>query len=517
MSQSLSSPAGTTTNPTVPDLSDAPDRADASPATAGRTSPHPDVGAPPAAGSRLLALIVLCASMLMVILDGTIVTVALPTIQDDLGFSTSGLAWVVNAYLVAFGGLLLLAGRVGDLVGRRRVFVAGLVLFTVASLLCGLATGAGMLIAARFVQGVGGALSSSVVLGMIVVAFPEPREQARAIGVFSFVGAAGASIGLLAGGLLVETLTWHWIFFVNVPIGAVAVVLSLRVLPAERGLGLRAGADAPGAALVTAGLMLGVYTIVGTADAGWASARTIGLGALALALLAAFAARQATAAHPLLPPRLFSSRPLTVANIVQTLMAGGLFAFQFVLALFLQRVLGYGPAETGLAFLPIAATIGAFSLGLSGRLAHRFGAGLVLLPGLVLLGLGLWLLSRLAPDAAYATDVLPVAVVLGCGGGLTLPALTQLSMTGVPPNDAGLASGLANTTLQVGGALGLAVLTTLAAWRTGNAADGGAGPAEALTAGYHLTWIGGAILMVAGLLLAVAFLRPNGAAGSRVP
>ncbi|ONH56140.1 MFS transporter [Frankia sp. CcI49] len=458
---------------------------------------------------RWLALIVLCAAMLMVILDGTIVTVALSAIQDDLGFSESGLAWVVNAYLVAFGGLLLLAGRVGDLVGRRRVFVGGLALFTVASLVCGLAASPETLLAARFVQGVGGALASSVVLGMIVVTFPEPRAQARALGVSSFVGAAGASIGLLAGGLLIEVLTWHWVFFVNVPVGLAAVGLSLRVLPRDRGLGLAAGADALGAVLVTAGLMIGIFTIVGSDDAGWTSARTLGLGFLSLGLLVGFVARQLRTRQPLLPPRLFSSRPLAVGNVAQLLMTGGLFAFQFTLALFLQRVLGYGAAATGLAFLPVAITIGVFSLGLTGWLAEHLGPGLVALPGLGLLAVGLLLLARLSPDASYALDILPAAIILGCGGGLALPAFTQLTMSGVPEDDAGLASGLSNTTLQVGGALGLAALTTLAAWRTESAAGDGALNAHDLTAGYHATWLGGAALMVVSIAVTAGLLRPR--------
>ena len=323
--------------------------------------------------SRWLALVVLCAGMLMIILDGTIVNVALPAIQDDLGFAQSDLAWVVNAYLIAFGGLLLLAGRLGDLIGRRRVFLTGLTLFTAASLLCGLADSQAMLIGARFAQGIGGAMTSAVILGMIVTMFPEPREQAKAIGVYSFVASAGASIGLLAGGVLTQALSWHWIFFVNVPIGIATGVLALRLLAPEAGAGLRAGADVLGAVLVTGALMLGVYTIVQAGEHGWGSLQTLGLGAVSLALLGGFVARQATAATPLLPLRLLRSRPVAGANAVQVLMVGGLFGVFFLGVLYLQRVLGYDAIEIGLAFLPVSLGIGILSLGFSARLVMRFG------------------------------------------------------------------------------------------------------------------------------------------------
>src|SRR5262245_27266361 len=295
--------------------------------------------------NRWAALYVLCAGMLMIILDGTIVNVALPSIQEDLGFSQSSLAWVVNAYLIALGGLLLLAGRVGDLVGRRRVYLAGIALFTAASFLCGVSGSQEMLIGARFVQGAGGAMASAVVLGMIVTMFPEPREQAKAIGIYSFVASAGASIGLLAGGVLTQGINWHWIFFVNIPIGIATAALALRVIADERGSGLRAGADATGAALVTGSLMLGVYTIVKAAEHGWGSLHTLGLGAIAIAGIAAFVARQATASTPLMPLRMFRSRNVTGANMVQVLMVGGLFGMFVLGALFMQGVLGYTAIE----------------------------------------------------------------------------------------------------------------------------------------------------------------------------
>ena len=463
--------------------------------------------APSTSSRRWLALVVLCAGMLMIILDITIVNVALPSIQDDLGFSQSSLAWVVNAYLIPFGGLLLLAGRFGDLIGRRRVFLAGLVVFTAASLVCGLAQGQGMLIGARFVQGVGGAMASAVILGMIVTMFPRPGERARAIGIYSFVAAAGGSIGLLAGGVLTETISWHWIFFVNLPIGVAVVALALRLLEPDRGIGLRAGADIAGAVLVTAGLMLAVYTIVGAADHGWGSARTLGLGAGALALLAAFVVRQATAATPLVPLRIFRSRNISGANVVQVLMIAGMFGMFFLGALYLQGVLGYDPLEVGLAFLPLALAIALLSLSAAPRLVVRFGGKATLLPGLAMVAGGLALLQRVPVDGTYLTDLFPAMLLLGLGAGLAFPALMTLAMSGATERDSGLASGLVNTTQQVGGALGLAVLATLASSRTDQLLADGQGGAAALTGGYHLAFGVGAGLAVAGILVAAVVLR----------
>jgi len=462
--------------------------------------------------ARWFALVVLCAGMLMIILDQTILNVALPAIQRDLGFSSSTLAWVVNAYLIAFGGLLLLAGRIGDLVGRRRVFVAGLAAFTVASLSCGLSTSPAMLIGARFVQGVGGALTSSVILGMIVTMFPEPTERARAIGIYSFVAAAGGAIGLLAGGVLTQALGWHWVFFVNVPIGAAALVLARRLLADERRPGLRRGADALGGLLVTAALMVGVYAIVGTTERGWTAPATLALGGLALALLAAFVVRQARAPHPLLPLRVLRSRNVIGANLTQMLAVAGMFGFLFLGAQYMQRVLGYDAVETGAALMPVAVVIGALSLGLSARLDVRFGPRAVLVPGLVLVAAGLALLVRAPVDARYVVDLLPVMLLLGVGVGLALPAIMSLAMSDAGPEDSGLASGLVNTTQQVGGALGLAVLATLSASRTATLRTGGASPAAALTGGYHVAFAGAAALAVTATVLAVVVLRRTPAA-----
>ncbi|MFC6012766.1 DHA2 family efflux MFS transporter permease subunit [Nocardia lasii] len=456
--------------------------------------------------SQRIALAVLSAAMLMTILDGSIVTVAMPTIQHDLGFSPAGLSWTVNAYLIAFGGLLLLAGRLGDLIGRKTMFVTGTVVFTAASVLAGVATTPGVLVAARFLQGVGSAIAASVVLGILVTIFTEPRQRATAIGVFSFTGAAGASIGQVLGGVLTDALSWHWIFLINVPIGVVTVLVALRALPDDRGLGWSAGADVLGAALVTAGLMLGIYTVVEVERYGWVSAHTLGLGALAAALLVAFVIRQATATNPLLPLRILRSRNVAGANVVQMLTLGAMFAFQVIVALYLQKVLGYNALQTGLAMLPAALAIGGVSLFASARLITRFGERAVLIAGLVLLLAGMSWLTRLPVDAGYVTDVLPVMVAIS-GGGLVLPALTALGMSGADTDDAGLASGLFNTTQQVGMAVGVAVLSTLAAARTGAELAAGASDATALTSGYRLAFTVAAGLLATALVLSATVLR----------
>jgi EmrB/QacA subfamily drug resistance transporter len=447
--------------------------------------------------------------MLMIVLDVTIVNVALPSIQDDLGFSQSSLAWVVNAYLIAFGGLLLLAGRLGDLVGRKTIFLVGLGVFTAASLVCGAAQSQEMLVAARFVQGIGGAMTSAVILGMIVTMFPEPRDQAKAIGVYAFVASAGGSVGLLAGGVLTETINWHWIFFVNLPIGVATAMYAMRLLDRDTGIGFGEGADVPGAALVTSALMLGVYTIVKpAAEDGWGASSTLLLGALALALLAAFVAREATARNPLVPLAIFRSRNLTGANVIQVLSVAGMFGVFFLGSLYLERVLGYDALEIGLAFLPVTIVMGTLSVRYSERLIMRFGPRGTVVPGMALIAAALVLFAQAPVDGDYITHVLPVMVLLGTGAGLAFPALMGLAMTGVAPNEAGLASGLINTTAQVGGALGLALLATLSTSRTETLTRGGQSAADALTGGYHLAFWIAAGLVVAAIVVALVVVKP---------
>jgi EmrB/QacA subfamily drug resistance transporter len=460
--------------------------------------------------SRWIALYVLCVGMLMIVLDVTVVNVALPSIRTDLGFSQSSLAWVVNAYLIAFGGLLLLAGRFGDIVGRRTVFLAGLGVFTVASIACGAAQSQSVLVAARFVQGIGGAMTSAVILGMIVTMFPEPREQAKAIGVYGFVASAGGSVGLLVGGLLTQSINWHWIFFVNIPIGIATAVLATRLLDRDKGIGFGGGADVPGAVLITSSLMLGVYTIVKpAAEQGWGSGAALGLGAVSLALLAAFIVREARAANPLIPLRIFRSRNVSGANVVQALLVAGMFGMFFMGSLYMQRVLGYDALQIGLAFLPATIIMGILSLRYSELLITRFGARTTLLPGMVLIAAGLALFVRAPVDGSYVEHVLPVMILLGFGIGSSFPALMTLAMSGATQADAGLASGLVNTTAQVGGALGLAVLATLSATRSDGLIEGGTAQAAALTSGYHLAFVIGAALVVAAIVVAVTVVQPE--------
>jgi EmrB/QacA subfamily drug resistance transporter len=456
---------------------------------------------------RQWALYVLCVGMLMIVLDATIVNVALPTIQDDLGFSQNDLAWVVNAYLIAFGGLLLLAGRIGDLIGQRRIFLIGLAVFTGASLLCAVAQSQAVLIVARFVQGVGGALTSAVILGMIVTMFPQPREQAKAIGIYTFVAVAGGSIGLLAGGVLTETINWHWIFFVNVPIGIVTALLAVRLVPDREGLGLTAGADLPGAVLLTGGLMLGVYTILGVAEEGWGSSQTLALGAVSIGLLAAFIARQARVANPLMPLRLFRSANVAGANVVQALLVVGMFGMFFLGALYMQRILGYGALQVGLAYLPMTVVMGTMSFRFTGQLNLRFGPQATLVPAMVAIVAGLLLLARTPVDGSYVIDLLPAMILIGLGAGLGFPSLMTLAMSGATPSDSGLASGLVNTSVQVGGAIGLAVLATLATERTAGQLADGESAAAALNSGYHLAYLVGAGLVLVAIAVAVSVLR----------
>ena len=460
-----------------------------------------------AIAGRVKALAVLCVMQLMIILDGTVVTVALPTIQGDLGFSQAGLAWVMNSYLIAFAGLLLLAGRIGDLIGSKKVFLAGLALFTAASLLCGVATNAEILIAGRFLQGVGGALASAVILGMIVGLYPAPGEQARAMGVYGFTSASGASIGLIVGGVITQTVGWHWSFLINVPIGLVSLVLAVRLLAPERGIGIGKGADVVGALLVTAGLSLGIYTIVQTAEPAAELLRTIVLAVVAMLLLAAFVLRQARAAQPLLSLHIFRKRQVTVANVIVVLLFAAGFGFQFMTALYLQRVLGYDSLQTGLAFLPAPIMGAVMSLFISPRLTVRFGSRAMLLTGLAAFLVALLVISRAPVDGSYLLNVAPVLALMGAGIGVGIPSAIMLAMSGAEPGDAGLASGLNNTAQQAGAAVGTAVLATLAASHSAVRVGDGAAAVTALRDGYSVAFVAAAAFVLAGLLLGATLLK----------
>jgi len=442
--------------------------------------------------ARWLALIVLCLGDLMIVLDTTIVNVALPSIRADLGFSEASLAWVVNAYVLTFGGFMLLGGRLGDLYGHRRLFVAGVALFTAASVACGLAQTREVLVTARVVQGIGGAVVSAVALSLIMTLFEEPAERTKAMGVFGFVMAAGGSIGVLAGGVLTDVLNWHWVFLVNVPVGAAVVVLTFAVIPAGRGVaGTRL--DVVGSITVTAALVVAVYAVVNAGAAGWTSAQTLGkLGAAAF-LLAVFGVVESRITAPLLPLRLFRLHNLATANVVGVLWSAAMFAWFFLAALYLQLVLGYRPLQVGLAFLPANVIMGAFSLGLSAKIVMRFGVRRPLVFGMALVAVGLLLFARAPVGGNLAVDVLPAMLVLGVGVGLAFNPVLLAATSDVDVSESGLASGVANTSFMMGGALGLAVLASIAASRTASLQHSAHSAAAALNGGYHLAFVVGAV------------------------
>ncbi|WP_322034510.1 DHA2 family efflux MFS transporter permease subunit [Burkholderia sp. BCC1970] len=465
---------------------------------------------------RWYALIVLCLGVLMIVLDSTIVNVALPSISTDLHFTETALVWVVNAYLLTFGGCLLLGGRLGDLYGQRRMFLAGLVVFTLASLACGLAQSQTMLIAARAVQGFGGAIVSAVSLSLIMNLFTEPGERARAMGVYGFVCAGGGSIGVLLGGLLTSTLSWHWIFLVNLPIGIAVYAMCVALLPRLRAPAGAARLDVAGAITVTASLMLAVYGIVGGNEAGWLSTQTVVLIGAAVVLLALFVAIEARVAHPLMPLTLFAARNVALANVIGVLWAAAMFAWFFLSALYMQRVLGYGPLQVGLAFLPANLIMAAFSLGLSARIVMRFGIRGPIAAGLLIAACGLALFSRAPADGSFVWHVLPGMTLLGIGAGVAFNPVLLAAMSDVDPADSGLASGIVNTAFMMGGALGLAVLASLAAARTDALAAAHASPLDALNGGYHAAFaVGAAFAAAAGLLgLALRIRRQDAVAGA---
>ena len=461
--------------------------------------------------TRWLALMVLCLGDLMIVLDTTIVNVALPSIREDLGFSQTSLAWVVNAYLLTFGGFLLLGGRLGDLFGHRRLFLIGVSLFTLASIACGLSTTQGLLVAARAVQGLGGAVVSAVALSLIMALFTEPAERAKAMGVFGFVLAGGGSIGVLLGGILTDVLSWHWIFLVNVPIGVVVYFLALRLVPASHGSAATGRVDVAGAVTVTTSLMLAVYAIVNGNDKGWTSGQTLGLLAAAVVLMAAFLVLEARVSSPLVPLGLFRLHNVATANVVGVLWAAAMFAWFFLSALYLQLVLGYSPLEVGLAFLPANLIMGAFSIGLSAKIVLRFGIRTPLATGLVFAAAGLLLFVRAPADGNFVVDVLPSMLLLGVGAGMAFNPMLLAAMSDVEPSESGLASGIVNTAFMMGGALGLAVLASIAASRTDSLVANGDASRVALNGGYHAAFLVGAVFAAIAAGIAAALLRPTAA------
>jgi len=459
--------------------------------------------------TRWLALYVLCLASLMIVLDVTIVGVALPSIREDLGFSETSLAWVVNGYLLTYGGFLLLGGRLGDLFGHRRLFILGISAFTVASLACGLATTQWFLVAARSVQGLGGAVASAVSLSLMMGLFTEPADRAKAMGIFGFVASGGGSIGVLLGGILTDTLNWHWIFLVNFPIGVLVVLLTLRLVPALPAFAAGGRLDIAGAITVTGSLMLAVYAIVNGNEKGWTSAQTLGVLAASAVVFAAFLRIESRVRVPLMPLRLFRLRNLSTASGVGVLWAAAMFAWFFMTALYLQLVLDYTPLQIGLAFLPGNVIMGILSIGLSAKLVMRYGIKKPLTTGLLLASAGLALLVRAPVDGSFVVDVLPSMILLGLGAGMAFNPVLLAAMGDVEPAESGLASGVVNTSFMMGGAVGLAVLASVAASRTSTLVDTGHGQIAALAGGYHLAFLIGAIFAAGAAVIGATLLRES--------
>ena len=463
--------------------------------------------------ARWWALVVVCLAMFMNALDSSIVNVALPAIQHDLHFNQSGLTWVVDAYLITFGSFLLMAGRLGDLVGRRLVFLTGIALFTLSSMVCGVAPDQGVLVAGRFAQGIGGALSSSVIIAIIVTEFPKSAERARAMSAYIFVAVGGGSIGLLVGGVLTQAISWHWIFFINLPIGVVTFFLGRALIDENTGLGVRKGVDVAGSVLVTLALMVGIYAIVKVTQYGWLSLHTLGFGSIAVALLVTFFAMEARLKNPIMPLRILAIRSLTNSSIVRGFLATGMFSTFFLGALYFENVLGYSPVRTGLAFLPMSLSMGVLSAGITARLVTRFGNKTVLVPGMAAATVGLLLLARIGPHAHYASDIFPAFLLIGFGAGTAFMPLLQIAMADVPMPDAGLGSGIVNVSMQMASAIGLAVLGTLATEHSTALEAAGHSVPDALTGGFQLAFLIAAICVGAGTVTALIALQGSSGSG----
>ncbi len=473
---------------------------------------------------RWLALVVVCLAQLMIVLDTTIVNVALPSIQHDLHFTQGNLTWVINAFLVTFGSFLLLAGRLGDLIGRKRVFLFGVTLFTLASLLCGAADSSTMLVVARFIQGIGAALQASVILAIIVIEFPEPTDRARAMSAYVFTAVAGGSLGLLAGGVLTQLLSWHWIFFVNLPIGIIAVLAGRALIPDDTGLGIKQGVDWLGSLLVTLAIGIAVYAIVEATTHGWGSTQVIGGGAIAIALLAAFIALEARIENPIMPLRILKLRGLVVSCLTRGFLVTGMYGTWFLGSLYLEHILHYDAIKTGLAFMPWTLTVAVLSMGVTRRLVARFGAMRVMVGGLLLVALGLYVMHGISLHTDYFPRLLIGFFLMGLGVGNAFMPMLQIAMEDVPRADAGLGSGIVNVSQQVSGALGLAVLSTFATNHSNSLLASHHALAPALLSGYRLAYAIGIGSILIGVVVAVALLRTRSAtvaavaaSGSEVP
>jgi EmrB/QacA subfamily drug resistance transporter len=465
---------------------------------------RPEAGRQVSANANAV-LAVVAVVQFMVVLDASVVNVALPSIQRDVGFSDQNLSWVLNAYTLLFGGFLLLGGRAADRLGRRRLFMAGIALFTGASLACGLAESEATLLIARGAQGLGGALVSPAALSIILTTFAEGSERNRALAVWGAIAGAGGAVGLLLGGAIVEVLSWRWVFFVNVPIGAAVILLAPRILAESRAEGVRGGYDLEGATAITLGTMALVFTLINANDWGWGSARTLAGLAASAALLVGFVWIERRHENPLVPLGIFSNRSLAASDGTMLLVAAALFGVFFLCTLYLQQVLGYNALETGVAYLPLSvAIIG--SSAVASRVADRYGPKPVLVGGLLVATVGFALFTRLQADGDYAGRVLPALVVIGVGLGMSFVPITIAATSGVAAEDSGLASGLLNTTQQVGGSLGLAVLSAVSTSRTTSALDGGSALPAALTDGFTAAFTVSAILCAAAAVLAIVLL-----------